>query len=60
MNVEEIAKLVCEKTYLNLCKQCEPGPNRGFVFEQYWEKNKEYFTEQAKAYLAVKDCLEAK
>jgi len=60
MNVEEIAKIVGEKTYLNLCKQCEPGADPGYGFEQYWEKNKEYFTQQAKTYLAAKECLETK
>jgi hypothetical protein len=60
MNVEEIAKMVCEKTYLKLCKPCESGTQPGYSFEQYWEKNKEYFTQQAKIYLEVKECLEAK
>lgn len=60
MNVEKIAKMVCEKTYLKLCKQCESGTKPGYSFEQYWEKNREYFTQQAKIYLEVKECLEAK
>ena len=59
MNVEEIAKMVCEKTYLKLCEPCESGTKPGYSFEQYWEKNKEYFTQQAKIYLEVKKCLEA-
>ena len=60
MNVEEIAKKVCENTYLKLCEPCQPGTDPGYSFEQYWEKNKEYYTQQAKIYLAVKECLEAK
>jgi len=60
MNLEEIAKMVCKKTYLKLCEPCESGAAPGYSFEQYWEKNKEYFTERAKIYLEVKECLEAK
>ena len=60
ITVEEMAKIVSEKTYWNLCKQCEPGTNPRYSLEEYWKRKKEYFTEQAKTYLAVKECLEAK
>jgi hypothetical protein len=60
MNLEEIAKKVSENTYLKICNQGEPGTTPGYSFEQYWEINKEYFTHQAKIYLEVKECLEAK
>ena len=60
MNVEEIARMVCEKTYLNLCKPYSSRTTLGYSFEQYWEKNKEYFTQQAKIYLEIKECMEAK
>jgi hypothetical protein len=60
MTTEEIAKMVCEKTYLKLCEQCEAGAIPGYSYEQYWEKNKEYFIERAKIYFEVKKCLEAK
>jgi len=36
------------------------GAKPGYSVEEFWEKNKEYFTRQAEAYLAVKECLEAK
>lgn len=57
MNVEEIAKMVCEKTYLKLCKPWEAGTEPGYSFEDRWEKNKEYYTQRAKIYLEVKECL---
>jgi hypothetical protein len=60
MTVEKIAKKMCENTHLKLCEQCESGATQGYTFEQYWEKNKEYFTQQAKTYLEVKECLEEK
>jgi len=60
MTIEEIAKKVCKNTHLKLCQQCEEGATPGYSFEQYWEKNKEYFVERAKIYLEVKECLEVK
>ena len=60
VNVEEMAKVVCEKTYLKLCEPCGVGAPLGYSLEQYWEKNKEYFAERAKIFLEVKECLEAK
>jgi len=60
MTVEEIAKRVCKDNHLKLCEQCEAGAMTGYSFEQYWEKNKEYFAERAKIYLEVKGCLETK
>ena len=60
MNVEEIAKTVCEKTYLKLCKACEMETKSGYALEEYWERNKEYFTQHAKIYLEVEEYLEEK
>jgi hypothetical protein len=58
MSVEEIAKKVSEKTYLKLCKARGSETNSEYSFEQYWERNKEYFTQHAKIYLEVKECME--
>ena len=60
MNVEEIAKMVCEKTYLKMCTTCEAETKSGYSLEEYWERNKEYFTQHAKIYLEVKECREVK
>lgn len=60
MTAEKIAKIVCEKTYLKMCNLCALGAKLGYSVEEFWEKNKEYFTRQAEAELAVKECLEAK
>ena len=59
MNVEEIAKKICEHNYLKLC-DTNPGMNTTYSFKKYWETNKEYFIHRAKIYLEVKNCLEAK
>ncbi len=58
MNIEEIAKTLCEKTYMKLCDPCEPEVKPGYSLKEYWEINKEYFAHQVEVYLAVKKCLE--
>jgi hypothetical protein len=60
MTTEEISRKLGEHTFLKLCKQREPGTTTQYSFEQYWEKNKEYFAQQTKIYLEVKECLEEK
>lgn len=58
MDIEELAKKVCEKTFVEQCKICESGIKLGYSLEEYWETNKEYFVQQVKIYLDVKKCLE--
>jgi hypothetical protein len=60
MTAEEIAKKLCEYSYLKLCEQSEKPTIAAYPLERYWEKNKEYFIERAKIYLEVKEYLEAK
>ncbi len=60
MNVEEIAKRLCEDAYSKHCENSQKGMTEAFSFEEYWERNKDYFIERARIYLEVKACLEAK
>ena len=60
MNVEEIARKLCEYNHSKMCEQHEKGTNTVFSFEEYWERNIRYFTERAKIYLEVKECIEKK
>jgi hypothetical protein len=60
MTIDEIAKKLCEYSYLKLCEQCAKGANPSYSLETYWEINKKYFTGRAEIYLEVKECLKAK
>jgi len=60
MTTEEIAKKLCEHTYLKYCEECQKTVDTAYSFAKYWENNREYFTERANIYLEVKGFLEAK
>ncbi len=53
MNSEEIERRLCEHSYLRLDKG-EPEAGAEYSLDEYWEKNKTYFTRQAETYLYVK------
>jgi hypothetical protein len=53
MTVAGIARKLCELWYLKLDKS-----ETSYSVENYWERNKEYFTQRAKIYLEVKGSLE--
>ena len=57
MNAGEIAKKLCEYSYLKHCNLTR-GSNTTYLFEKYWEMNKEYFIARAEIYLDVKKHLE--
>jgi hypothetical protein len=60
MEADEIAKKICKYTYLKQCDHSKDAKASVFSFEDYWERNKKYFTERAQIYLEVKACLEEK
>jgi hypothetical protein len=55
MTVGEIAKKLCEHAYLKQCEDGEEG--EAYSFEEYWERNKNYFIGKAAIYLEVKEFL---
>ena len=55
ITVAGIARKLCEHWYLRLDKS-----ETSYSAEQYWERNKEYFTQHAKIYLEVEEYLEEK
>ncbi len=59
MNPEEIAKRLCEYSFLKLDKR-EHEAGAEYSLDEYWEKNKAYFTRQAETYLYVKESLDLK
>jgi hypothetical protein len=52
MNAEEIAKKLCEYSYLKHCDLTQ-GTNTTYLFEKYWETNKKYFSAQATPHQAT-------
>ena len=59
MNSEEIARRLCEHSYLKLDKR-EQEAGIEYSLAEYWDKNKAYFTRQAEIYLCVKESLDSK
>jgi hypothetical protein len=59
MTTDEIARRLCEHSYLKLC-DATGGKNENYSLEEYWEKNKTHYIERAEIYIEVKECLEAK
>lgn len=54
MTSEEIAKKLSEYFY----KEMGNSNLLYYSYEDYWEKNRQYFVVQAEIYLKVKECLE--
>jgi hypothetical protein len=52
-SLAEIARKLCEHSHLKL-----DNSEASYSVEQYWERNKEYFTQRVKVYLEVKASLE--
>jgi len=56
MTSEEIAKKLSQYSY----KEMGNSNLLYYSYENYWEKNKNYFVVQAEIYLRVKKCLQTK
>jgi hypothetical protein len=55
MTAREIARKLCEDAYL---RQREGGEKEAtYSFEEYWERNEDYFIGRAGIYLEVKGFL---
>jgi hypothetical protein len=56
MTLEEIAKKLSQYSY----KEMGNSNLLYYSYEDYWEKNRNYFVVQAEIYLRVKKCLQTK
>ncbi len=57
VTVEEIARILCERSYCELRGQPEKSGSL-YPPEKYWEVNKDYFLREAKTYLEVRECMD--
>ncbi len=59
VTVEDIARKLSESAHLELCKNTRSKKESELLYshEDYWKRNKKYFIERARIYLAVKEYL---